>query len=730
MAGVPDVAPLDEFDPSRLGPYTLLGRLGEGGMGTVYLARRTDGADAGIPGGTGAAGGGPLVAIKVIRADLARIPEFRGRFRREAHAAQRVRPSYTAEVLDVGTASGRPYLVTQYIEGPTLSARVRERGPLSAVDLEWLAEAVASALRAIHAAGVIHRDLKPANILLSPFGARVIDFGIARALDATTMATEGAIGTPAYMAPEQVLGDEVTEATDIHSWGAVLLYAVTGRAPFDGDTIHTILRRVIEDSPDLTDVAVPLRPLVSSAMSKAPVDRPTATELLDLLQRLHTTPTPAGRTDVAIIPPVPVSGADGPIDTGSMSSPPVPSPPPIPNRRPKLEVTPPSISGDQPTSQTDRSATRAALTRPGVGPEPAPRTPEPPARPPRRRWRTIAIATTAVVAIATAVTAYVLTTHSASRPTPLGRPLTGPAGSVLSVAFSPDGHTLAAGSWDDTVRLWNVRNPASPKSLGQPLAGSGGAVDSVAFSPDGHTLAAGSTDHTVQLWNVKNPASPTPFGRPLTGPAGSVLSVAFSPDGHTLAASSADDTIQLWNVTSPASPQSLGEPLTGPTDAVDTVVFSPDGQTLAAGSYDRTVRLWNVKNPASPTPLGEPLTGPTLYVFSVVFSPDGHTLAASSWDSTVWFWNVTSPASPESFGEPLDGPDHGVYSVVFSPDGNTLAAGNADGTVQLWGAASRIPLGQPLAGPTGVVDSVAISPNGRTLAAGSTDHAVRLWKLH
>jgi serine/threonine protein kinase len=130
--------------------------------------------------------------------------------------------------------------------------------------VEWLAEAVASALRAIHAADVIHRDLKPGNILLSRHGARVIDVGISRALDATTMSTQGSIGTPAFTAPEQVLGEQVTAAVDLHAWGAVLLYSTTGRAPFDGDTVHTIMRHVIEDAPDLTGVLDTLRPLVTA----------------------------------------------------------------------------------------------------------------------------------------------------------------------------------------------------------------------------------------------------------------------------------------------------------------------------------------------------------------------------------------------------------------------------------------------------------------------------------
>jgi len=284
------VSPLESSDPRRLGAYTLLGRLGRGGMGSVYLARRTDSAD------------GLLLAVKVIRSDLAGVAEFRRRFVREAEAARRVARSYTAAVLDVGTDEAQPYLVTEFIDGPTLAAHVQAHGPLPPAQVEWLAEAVASALRAIHAAGVVHRDLKPSNILLSRFGARVIDFGVARALDSATMMTQGAIGTPAYMAPEQALGEAVTGAADVHALGAVLVFAATGKSPFGADSLPRIMGRVVSEPPDLTGVPEMLRPLVAQAMAKAPADRPTPDDLLVELHRLRTGSLP--------IPPIPTDGAE------------------------------------------------------------------------------------------------------------------------------------------------------------------------------------------------------------------------------------------------------------------------------------------------------------------------------------------------------------------------------------------------------------------------------------
>ena len=230
-----------------------------------------------------------------------------------------------------------------------------------------------------------------------------------------------------------------------------------------------------------------------------------------------------------------------------------------------------------------------------------------------------------------------------AHPRPLGVVLTG--ASALSVAFSPKGHTLASGSLDDdAVRLWDVAHPAHPRLLGPILPGGGDqaapalGISSVAFSPDGHTLAIGDLDSTVKLFDVADPEHSSPLGLDLTGT--SIYSLAFSPEGRILAGGHKGGTIQLWDVADPANLRRLGQPLTGGGAQVNSVAFSPDGHALASGSLDGTTRLWDLADAAHPGPLGQPLSGSTVAVDSVAFSPDEHTLASGSHDGTTRLWNL------------------------------------------------------------------------------------------
>ncbi len=268
-------------DPPAVGPYRVVARLGQGGMGTVYLARDPDDRP---------------VAVKVVRADLAAEPEFRQRFRSEVARARAVPPFCTAEVLDADPEGATPYLVVEYVDGPSLAEAVEADGPLTAGNLHALAIGVATALAAIHGAGVLHRDLKPRNVLLAPGSPKVIDFGIARALDASARLTRPhqLLGTVAYLAPERLdPGAAVGPPADIFAWGAVIAYAGTGREPFRAGSLAATAARIITEPPDVDGLAPALRDLVCAALAKDAAQRPTARELLDRLLTLDASPTGA-----------------------------------------------------------------------------------------------------------------------------------------------------------------------------------------------------------------------------------------------------------------------------------------------------------------------------------------------------------------------------------------------------------------------------------------------------
>lgn len=264
--------PLGLDDPRWIGDYRILGVLGAGGMGKVYLGRNT---------------GGRTVAVKVIRPDLVGDTEFRARFRREVAAAQRVGGRFTAPVLDADVDADPPWLATGYVAGFALSEAVETFGPFGEDTLLALARGLAAALVAVHEAGVVHRDLKPSNVLLAVDGPKVIDFGIARAVEDTALTTTGkVVGSPGFMCPEQVTGEPVGPASDVFALGGVLTFAATGQGPFGtGETMHMLWRIVYED-PRLDAVPERLRPIVASCLAKDPAARPTPARLLDDLGAL------------------------------------------------------------------------------------------------------------------------------------------------------------------------------------------------------------------------------------------------------------------------------------------------------------------------------------------------------------------------------------------------------------------------------------------------------------
>ncbi|MCX5175758.1 MDR family MFS transporter [Streptomyces virginiae] len=398
-------------DPSRIGPYRLIARLGAGGMGLVYLGRSE---------------GGRTVAVKVVQAEFAGNPEFRRRFAREVAAARRVGGSWTAAVLDADTEAAVPWVATQYIPGPDLQTVVaRQFGPLPEDSVRTLANRLALALRAVHEAGLIHRDLKPSNVLVTVDGPRVIDFGIARAMDSLTgdslhTRTGMLIGSPGFMSPEQVRGLELSPASDVFCLGAVLVYAATGRMLFGAtDTgLNAHLFRIAEEEADLTGVPEPLVELVGACLHKDPARRPTPEEVA-----ARTAADAAGEwlpgavlaqlgrhaaqlLDYAPASPVGVGGGAGVGRAGASEAPTgdTPAGPPDPRLVPAQSRqdaspygTPPPPPAYAPTAPGHFGPADGFGPPPGPVPGDGPAVPAPPH--PRRWWGLVALALTQLLVL-------------------------------------------------------------------------------------------------------------------------------------------------------------------------------------------------------------------------------------------------------------------------------------------------------------------------------------------
>ncbi|MDT0331637.1 protein kinase domain-containing protein [Nocardiopsis lambiniae] len=262
---MPGPEPLQPSDPSAFGDYSVTGRLGKGGQGIVYLAEDPQGDE---------------YAVKVLNDQWSRDSDLRKRFEKEVRAAQKVASFCTAAIIDARLDGDPPYVVSEFVPGRDLQETVSKGAPLRGSALQRLAVSTATALVAIHKAGIVHRDFKPGNVLLGPDGPRVIDFGIARIDDGTATMTNSIVGTPSYMAPEQIEGHGITDKCDIFAWGCVIAFASSGRAPFGSDTVPAVVHRVISAPPDIEDVDEELRPIVATCLDKNPANRPTAQRLL------------------------------------------------------------------------------------------------------------------------------------------------------------------------------------------------------------------------------------------------------------------------------------------------------------------------------------------------------------------------------------------------------------------------------------------------------------------
>ncbi len=637
----------------RLGHFEVVEVIGRGGMGMVLK-----GLDECLE---------RHVALKVLDPQLANNETARKRFCREARAAASITHEHVVAVheVDEDEKSGLPFLVMQLVAGESLQDRLDRDGPLPLKDVLRIGMQTAAGLSAAHAHGLIHRDIKPANILLEDGrNVRLTDFGLARAYGDVKLTQSGFVaGTPLYMSPEQALGQELDFRTDLFSLGGVLYALCTGQAPFGGSSPFLVLKSVTESQPRPIREINPeipdwLSEIIGRLLAKKREDRfQSAEEVAESLGRHLAFLEHASLTEVA------------------------PCLAKLAAARRRRVLRSPLFWTAVVAGPLLTLAALALLKASGLA---------------------------AAVGLGSRPEQVAGATNAEDFP---GRPplatFPGNSGPVWSVAFSPDGRTLAMAIDDDSVKVWDT---ATGKVV-TTLHGHKGPVWAVAYSPNGATLATASSDRTVRLWNTSSWSEAQTLEH-----KGSVRCLAFSRDGGKLVSGTRDGTVSVWVLAHPTEPLTIS----GHLGEVVAVAYSPDQATVASASGDKTIKLWDARTGREEMTLQGHQGG----IYAVAFTPDGKTLASGGWDHTVRLWDVATGANRAT----LTGHEQDVWSVAFSPDGKTLASGSEDHTIKLWDVGSVREV-ETLRGHAGSVYSVAFSPDGRMLASAGRDGTIKLWDV-
>ncbi|MER5419660.1 serine/threonine-protein kinase [Streptosporangium roseum] len=683
-------------DPERIGDYRLTGVLGDGGQGVVYLGR--DPSDR-------------QVAVKLLHVRMAADPKVRERFMREAEVTRRVAAFCTAQVLDMGITGDRPYLVSEYIPGPSLKDLVTSDGPRAGSGLDRLAVATLTALAATHRAGIVHRDFKPDNVIMGPEGPVVIDFGIARVLDGTTTSS-GLVGTPAYLSPEQLDGHQAGTASDVFSWAATMVFAATGHRAFPGDVAAAVMNAVSNREPDLAGVPERLRPLLAACLAKDPGARPAVSSLLAALTREES--VTADHRPRAPLPPPPASpvpsrpvrrrlvaagavvtvlilvavafrlwqpespGTSAPSPTGRSGSSAPPSTAPSGTSAPSSSPTGlPEASGPSSTAPSAPSSDRTPSTVPlGM---------------PTGRPFTVRTDASASVEAVTELKGRQVVVSGGSRMVRVwdldtrketGRPFTAHNTGAHAVVTELEGRrVVVSGGGDSAVRVWDL---ATRKETGRPFTGHTGGITSVVVTElEGRrVIVSAGSDNTVRVWDL---ATREQVGRPFTHTVAAESVVVTELEGRRVVVSAGGDGARVWDL---ATRKQIGRPFTAQTDGDTTVTVTVaefEGRQVvvsgASGGDDSTVRVWDL---ATRKQIGRPFTGHTEGVESVVATElQGRPVVVSGGYDGIRVWDL---ATREQIGKAFGTPTHGITSMLVTElEGRkVLLSGDFDGRVRVW----------------------------------------------